>query len=118
MKKDSFSGREKHLKHGIKEIWNNRKKILEGIKNSIFQKEAIEKIAAERDKTCRQCDRYDKQGDLCAIPGTGPCCGICGCSLKVLQRSLASSCDAYHWDKVLTSEEDLKHEELNPEYDD
>ena len=110
--------KEQNLKLVTKEIWKNRKKILEGIKNSIFQNEAVEKIAAERDKICKQCDHIDKQGDLCSIPGTGPCCGVCGCSLKILQRSLTSSCENFHWDKVLTDKEDLNHEELNPERDD
>jgi hypothetical protein len=48
------------------------------------------------------------------MPGTQPCCGICGCSLAFLQRSLSSSCEAGKWKAVLTEEEDdLLNDHLN-----
>lgn len=102
----------------VKKIWDAKLEILEGIKNRVFKTEAVEKIAEERNKVCMQCDQYDVKGDHCLVPGTQPCCGACGCSLSLKQRSLSSACDQGYWDVVLTDEEDLDHEVLNPENDD
>jgi len=96
-------------------IWKNRSQILEGIKNNVFKKESVEAIAAERQKACDSCDFIDREGSRCLVPGTQPCCGSCGCSLKLKLRSLSSECPEGHWEAVLTDEEDLMHEELNPE---
>lgn len=100
-----------------KKIWDNRNKILEGIKNSIFRSDAVEAIAEERNKICEKCEFFDSKGDTCLVPGTQPCCGSCGCSLKLKQRSLSSGCDEGYWDPVLTDEEDMNHEILNEEHD-
>jgi len=51
------------------------------------------------------------------MKGTQPCCGDCGCSLHLKQRSLASGCPLDHWKPVLTEEEELDHDNLNPETD-
>lgn len=99
----------------ISVIWKNRSLILEGIKNNIFRQDAIEEIAAERMKICNGCESIDRQGDQCLVPLTQPCCGSCGCSLKLKLRSLSSECPEGHWEAVLTDEEDLMHEDLNPE---
>lgn len=99
-------------------LWNNRKLILEGITNKVFKKDAVEAIAEERNEICKKCEHYDTKGDSCYLPGTQPCCGACGCSLSLKQRSLASGCDEGYWEPVLTEEEDLDHESLNPEHDD
>ena len=77
----------------VKKVWDARKQILEGIRNNVFKSEAIEAIAEERNKICMACDQYDTKGDSCLVPGTQPCCGACGCSLKLKQRSLSSGCD-------------------------
>ena len=87
------------------EVWKKKGKILEGIKNSVFKNEHVEEIATQRDKICQSCNDIDRTGSKCFAPGTQPCCGICGCSLKFLQRSLASECEAGHWKAVLTQEE-------------
>jgi hypothetical protein len=99
-------------------IWKNRSEILDGIKNNIFKSEAVENIAAERMKICNTCDLIDRVGDRCLVPKTQPCCGSCGCSLKLKLRSLSSECPEGYWGTVLTDEEDIMHEELNPEEDD
>jgi hypothetical protein len=39
------------------------------------------------------------------MPGTQPCCNLCGCSLSFKTRSLSSSCPDFRW-KALISEED------------
>jgi hypothetical protein len=43
------------------------------------------------------------------VPGTKPCCKLCGCSLALKTRSLSSACadeDNKRWDAILTEEED------------
>lgn len=99
----------------ITSLWKNRTLILEGIKNSVFVSEAVEEIAEVRNKICKKCPFYDEEGIHCMVPHTNPCCGSCGCSLHLKQRSLASGCDEGYWDPVLTEEEDLNHLELKPE---
>jgi len=99
-------------------IWKNRKAILEGVKNRVFQNEAVEEIAALRLSECEKCPSYDREGTECIVPGTAPCCGECGCSLALKKRSLSSSCPIGKWEAVLTDEEDLDHEALNPEDND
>jgi hypothetical protein len=100
----------------VLEIWKEKGKILEGIKNSVFKNEHVEEIAAQRDTICQSCENIDKQGTKCVMPGTQPCCGICGCSLQFLQRSLSSECEAGKWKAVLTEDEaDALDNHLDPE---
>ena len=94
-------------------MWENRKLILEGIRNKVFQTEAIEEVSASRTEICKGCIFYDTKGVGCAVKGTAPCCSSCGCSLAFKTRSLSSECPELKWGKVLTDEEDLFHEELN-----
>ncbi len=101
----------------IKKILNARNEILEGVKNSIFKKEAVEVIAKERNEICKSCDFLDEEGTKCYVAGTQPCCGSCGCSLKIKQRSLSSDCPEGFWDPVLTEDEELDHDALNSEED-
>lgn len=95
-------------------IFENRKQILEGIKNNLFKKEHVEKIAEKRLQICKTCSNYDKSGIGCLVPGTQPCCNIktggCGCSLALKTRSLSSACPLTTplWDAVLTQEEENK----------
>lgn len=81
----------------IKEIWRNRKLIFEGIRNSLFRKRYIEKVAAERMAICNACDELDVTGEHCVWPGSQPCCSECGCSLEYKTRSLSSSCPYNYW---------------------
>ena len=90
------------------EVWKKKGKILEGIKNSIFKTEHVEEIAEKRNQICQNCDDIDRGGDKCFAPGTQPCCGVCGCSLQFLQRSLSSECEAGKWKAVLTEKEEQK----------
>jgi len=101
----------------VRKIFQARNLIIEGIKNSIFKKEAVELVATERNEICRRCDNYDAEGVSCVVPGTSPCCGACGCSLKLKQRSLSSGCDEGYWDPVLTEQEESDHDVLNPDED-
>lgn len=86
-------------------IWKEKSKILEGIKNNIFKVEHIEEIAQERLKICQACSLYDGP---CAVKGTGPCCGSCGCSLKLSIRSLSKKCPQKKWESELTFEEEYE----------
>lgn len=88
------------------QIWKEKGKILEGIKNSIFKDEHIEEIAAARNEICQECELIDRSGNKCVVPGTKPCCGSCGCSLQFLHRSLSSSCEEGKWQAVLSEEEE------------
>jgi len=87
-------------------IWKERDKIFEGIYNNIFKKADVEHIAAERMSICETCPDIDRAGSKCFAPGTSPCCGVCGCSLKLKTRSLSSACDNGRWLAVLNEEEE------------
>jgi hypothetical protein len=106
------------LGSNAKKIWDSRKDILNGIKNSIFVSDAVEIIAEERKVICLNCPLIDLKGDKCTMPGTHPCCGSCGCSLKFKLRSLSSGCPEDNWEPVLTEEEELDHDILNPNAED
>ena len=100
----------------LKQIFNNRKEILEGIKNRLFKQEHIEIIAKERwEDSCVKCDSLNRDGSKCTVAGTQPCCAECGCSLGFKIRSLSSECPLGKWDAVLTEEEE---EELNKNIED
>jgi len=87
-------------------VWKAKGQILEGIKNNIFKTEHIEQIASERMAICNKCDSIDKEGSSCFVKGTAPCCGECGCTLKLAIRSLSKECDLGKWPAILTFEEE------------
>jgi hypothetical protein len=89
----------------LKKIWNNKEKILEGFKNAIIKDEYVESIASIRDEICKGCEKYDTQGSSCLVLGTQPCCGECGCSLHLKQRSLTSYCDLGKWNAITEESE-------------
>lgn len=96
----------------LKEIWKNRKFILEGIKNSVIRDDFIEDVAFKRNEICKSCDQYDTEGSNCALSGTQPCCAFCGCSLMFKTRSLSSDCPLDKWHAFMTEEEEEKLEKL------
>lgn len=93
-------------------IWKNRKQILEGIKNSIIRDEFVEEVAEQRMLLCHTCPKKDIKGDTCLMPGTQPCCSLCGCSLSFKVRSLSSDCPAHKWKAVITEEDEDKLDNL------
>jgi len=93
----------------LKQIWKERSKILEGIKNSVMRDEFVEEVAALRAELCNECP---SKGDKCVVPGTGPCCNECGCSLKFKTRSLSSNCPLDKWKSLLSEEQEDKLDEL------
>lgn len=74
----------------IKTVWANKNEILDGVKNTMFKTEEVEQIARRRLIVCNTCEH--KSHDKCAVPGTGPCCDLCGCSLKLKTRSISTDC--------------------------
>lgn len=76
----------------IKKIWENKFLIIQGLFNKIFKRDRVEKIYKKRFKICSSCDLIDHTGTKCAVTGTQPCCGECGCSLSLKLRSLDSEC--------------------------
>lgn len=93
-------------------IWKNRKQILEGIKNSIIRDEFVEEVAEQRILLCHTCPKKDVEGSTCLMPGTQPCCSLCGCSLSFKVRSLSSDCPAHKWKAVITEEDEDKLDNL------
>lgn len=89
-------------------IWKNRKQIMEGVKNSIIRDAFVEKVAEERRKICDDCIRKDDEGKSCVVPGTQPCCNLCGCSLSFKTRSLSSDCPDLRWHAVISEEDEDK----------
>ncbi len=93
----------------LKTIWENKHKIIEGIKNSIIRDEFVEEVAAMRYSICEECP---SKGKKCAVKGTGPCCNECGCSLGFKTRSLSSDCPLGKWESLITVEEEDALENL------
>lgn len=103
------------LKDNIFRVWKSKGQIVEGITNSIFKKEDVEKVAAARLAICIECPSKlythdDSKG--CIAPGTSPCCNLslggCGCSLGFKTRSLSATCEKGHWDAELSQQEEDK----------
>jgi hypothetical protein len=80
-------------KISLGKIWASRKQILEGVTNLAFKKQFVEDVAEFRMRICKTCPHLS-ESEKCAVPGTGPCCGACGCSLAAKTRSLSSACGA------------------------
>lgn len=81
----------------IKEVWGNRLLILDAVKNYVVNDSEIEALAATRMDICNECPLLDLKGSKCFAPGTQPCCGSCGCSLKLKTRSVDSTCPEGKW---------------------
>jgi len=97
----------------------NVKHILEGIKNSIFVKEEVEKIAEERKKICDVCPKNsDNRGKDFFNPGkfysekraeiADSHCTMCACNLHAKVRSLHTECPIGSWPAVATPQEAAK----------
>lgn len=88
-------------------VWKNKRKILEGIWNSLFPNAFVERVAAERDKLCQACPLYDATGkaENCFVKGSA-CCSFCGCKLSFKQRALSVGCDKGVWGPVMSQEEE------------
>jgi hypothetical protein len=96
----------------LKKIWENRKAIYEGIKNSIIRDEFVEDVAKKRMAICIECPEIDLDGSKCEMPGTQPCCGNCGCSLGFKTRALSAECPLEEWPALMTEKEEDQLGEL------
>lgn len=94
----------------------NIKHILEGIGNTLFVKEEVEKIAADRLLVCRTCPRnsfnkdkefFDPAKYYAAIRPDEHC-SVCACNIHAKVRSLHTACPEKKWDAVATEEEAVK----------
>lgn len=73
------------------------KHIIQGCWYKLFKNIQVEKLAARRMDICMKCPLFDSEGKNCAVPGTQPCCGDCGCSLSAATRSPDYSCPKNKW---------------------
>lgn len=91
--------------------------IIEGIKNSIFVKDEVEKIAESRFDICRICDKNSLNAETDREFNPGPYyskirpdmhCTVCACNLHAKVRSLHTACPINKWTEVATKEESAK----------
>mgnify|MGYP003352778275 CR=1 FL=1 len=71
------------------------KKIVEGITNSIFVKEEVEKIAQYRESRCNRCEYMSKNVERLTSTKMGrkdKFCTDCGCNIHLATRSMAKGC--------------------------
>lgn len=115
------------LKQLLPEIWKNKFKILEGIKNLTFKKEHIEEIKDYRESICKGCIWYNKKytnfkdvPDIIKkikskdwieelIEVKSPKCIHCGCNIgdnSMKLRCLSCACPIGKWEAVTTSNEE------------
>ena len=80
-------------------IWDNKSKILEGIKNTIAKNKFVEEVAKERHLICQACSNISTD----CPPLVKECCAECGCSIKFKTHSLASSCPINKWPAIETN---------------
>ena len=90
----------------ILNLWKEKGKIIEGLRNYIFKREDVEDVARERFAICVLCKSYDDKGKECIVPGTGPCCKECGCCLQLKTRSMSSECPFGKWKALMSEEEE------------
>ena len=94
----------------------NIKHIIEGITNSVFVREEVEKIAEERYSTCRSCPKNSSNKDK-EFFNPGPYystvrpdehCSMCACNIHAKVRSLHTDCPIKSWLSVASKEEAAK----------
>lgn len=97
------------------EAFKNRRAIWEGFRNKVFKQEHVEAVYESRLEICKGCEFVAEKGtELCAIPGTGPCCPECGCSWSIKLRTLSMPCPKNKWEAIMTAqEEELLNRMLN-----
>ena len=90
--------------------------ILEGIKNSIFVKEEVEKISEERNQICAVCPKnsanskesFFDPGKYYSAKRPDKHCSMCACNLYAKTRSLHTNCPIDKWTAVATPQEAAK----------
>ena len=87
-------------------VWKSKSQILEGIKNRIFTSETVKEIADARMEICKSCNHIDNEGGSCVVPGSAPCCKLCGCTLYLATASLSYKCKAGNWETAIDQYDD------------
>lgn len=90
--------------------------ILEGITNSIFVKEEVEKIAKQREAICAVCPKnsanknkeFFDPGKYYSEIRPDEHCSMCACNIHAKTRSLHTSCPIGKWEAVATPQEAAK----------
>lgn len=90
--------------------------ILEGIKNTIFVQEEVEKIANQRNEICNTCSKnsansekeFFDAGKYHSTVRPDVHCTVCACNLHAKVRSLHTNCPIDKWASVATKEEAAK----------
>lgn len=87
------------------------KGLMEGLKNSIFVKEEIEKLAKERTDICKGCSHnsdHQKQYNNYKTLRPDFHCTVCGCDLHMKTRCLACACPINKWLAQMTEDEEIQ----------
>lgn len=80
----------------LKQIWDNKKAILEGLKNLFFAEGKVRVIAEKRRRVCEVCPYSSKNTKSSyKLPFTH--CTVCGCSLLIKPYSMESECPKKFW---------------------
>lgn len=96
-KESIFASLKKKLEQGLE--------ISEGWKNYMFPTPYTEALSKMRLEECSKCPNFDTSGTSCVVPGTYPCCSLCGCPLLVKTCNPNSNCPENKWDKILIDKE-------------
>lgn len=94
----------------------NIKHVLDGIKNSIFVSEEVEKVAKGRMEICESCPmnsansskEFFKPGKYFSTKRPDVHCTVCACNLHAKVRSLHTKCPTEKWLPVATPDESAK----------
>lgn len=81
------------------------KHILEGLQNTLFVKEEVEKIAEKRYAVCTSCKHNSSNSEEATLRPDEHCLK-CKCNLHMKTRSLSSYCPIGLWSSVSTAEEE------------
>lgn len=92
------------------------KHIIEGIKNSVFVKEEVEKIAQARYEICKSCpkissnrnEKFFDPGKYFSKVRPDEHCSMCACNIHAKMRSLHTACPIDKWKAVATPQEAAK----------
>lgn len=80
----------------LKQVWENKSIIFEGIRNLLFAKGKIRIIAKKRRKVCSVCP-YSSQNTKSSYKLPFKHCTICGCSLAIKPFAMEAECPKKFW---------------------
>lgn len=80
----------------LKQVWDNRQAIWEGLINYLFSKGKVREIAQKRLKVCNAC-HYNSNKARSSYKVPFKHCTVCGCSLLIKPYSMESECPKKFW---------------------